>query len=218
MRGLVAEPRTARRRSLPPPHPTPTAPGSRAASSRKARPASAARRRRMHVPARARWRRWACGGRAEQRLRGIGSACPVPPSGVTGQARATPAPCPRHARATRGNKKMLIARATPAPRPRHCPVTPGVRGGGGCIFGGGGGGSPSCPRAAEFSGRRGDKCNQMLNSGEFSGPLAKRPRKGPMKRFGPRYGALVHGPCVWERGPSQCSSPDVGRTMEFKET
>eukprot|EP00661_Eupelagonemidae_sp_cell13_P013754 gene13754-biopygen5051 len=50
-----------------------------------------------------------------------GGAAPVP--GVTGHARATPAPCPRHARATQAQKKMPIARATPAPCPRHARAT-----------------------------------------------------------------------------------------------
>eukprot|EP00661_Eupelagonemidae_sp_cell13_P009288 gene9288-biopygen4694 len=49
--------------------------------------------------------------------------CPVTP-GVTGHARATPAPRPRHP-----SPKMAYsprhARAMPAPRPRQCPVTPG---------------------------------------------------------------------------------------------
>eukprot|EP00661_Eupelagonemidae_sp_cell13_P011091 gene11091-biopygen9387 len=39
--------------------------------------------------------------------------------GVTGQARATPVPCPRHARATQAKKCLY-----PAPRPRHARATP----------------------------------------------------------------------------------------------
>eukprot|EP00661_Eupelagonemidae_sp_cell13_P023410 gene23410-biopygen22309 len=47
--------------------------------------------------------------------------------GVTGQARTTPAPCPRHARATQAKTNAYSprhARPMPAPRPRQCPVTP----------------------------------------------------------------------------------------------
>eukprot|EP00661_Eupelagonemidae_sp_cell13_P024317 gene24317-biopygen10430 len=42
--------------------------------------------------------------------------------GVTGHARATPAPCPRHARATQASK-WPKARATPAPCPHHARAT-----------------------------------------------------------------------------------------------
>eukprot|EP00661_Eupelagonemidae_sp_cell13_P003469 gene3469-biopygen20230 len=42
--------------------------------------------------------------------------------GGTGHARATPAPCPRHARAT-PSQQLPIARATPAPCPRHVRAT-----------------------------------------------------------------------------------------------
>eukprot|EP00661_Eupelagonemidae_sp_cell13_P013480 gene13480-biopygen1995 len=42
--------------------------------------------------------------------------------GGTGNARATPAPCPRHARAT-PSQKNPTARGTPAPCQRHARAT-----------------------------------------------------------------------------------------------
>eukprot|EP00661_Eupelagonemidae_sp_cell13_P024444 gene24444-biopygen11901 len=45
--------------------------------------------------------------------------------GVTGQARATPAPCPRHPSQKKNACSPRHARTMPAPRPRQCSVTPG---------------------------------------------------------------------------------------------